>query len=472
MNLREFARLLRARWIIIGATTILGLLVAVIVTLLATPMYQASTRLFVTTSAGGDSLSDRYSGTLDSQQRVLSYTQLIMGQNLAQRTLDKLGLNMSAGALAAEVTASAKPDTVLIDVSVVDASPVRARDIANTLSDEFVFMVKELETPADGSDPDARVVVEQKAVVPQNPVSPKKSLNIAAGSLIGLVLGVVLAFVRDYFDNTVKSWQTLELVTKHGMVGGIPLDRKRQSEPAISFEGDNSPIAESFRRLRTNLQFLAVDDPPRAIVVASSAPAEGKSTTAINIALALAEAEHNVVLVDGDMRRPMVSSYLNVVGSVGFSTVLSGATTLSNALQETNIPRLTVLASGATPPNPSELLGSLSAKKILSELRSAFDYVIIDSSPLLAVTDAAILSAAADGVLIVARFGSTKRDHLAQAVRNLEGVDASILGGVLTMIPPRGDSAYSYDYGYYGPPITEQSAQEQRRRSRRSKHAG
>ena len=170
-------------------------------------------------------------------------------------------------------------------------------------------------------------------------------------------------------------------------------------------------------------------------------PNEGKTTTAINIALALAEAEHNVVLVDGDMRRPKLDKYLDLVGSVGFSTVLSGRASLQEVLQKTRFPGLTVLTSGAVPPNPSELLGSLAAQKVLSELRADFDYVIVDSSPLLAVTDAAILAADSDGVLIMARFGETKREQLAHAVGNLKNVGARILGAVFTMTPTRGNAS-------------------------------
>ncbi len=240
--------------------------------------------------------------------------------------------------------------------------------------------------------------------------------------------------------------ETLEEITGVGLVGSIPLDKERRNEPAISFDTDNSAIAEAFRKLRTNLQFLAVDNPPRVIVVTSSMPNEGKTTTAINIALALAEAEHNVVLVDGDMRRPMLDKYLDLVGPVGFSTVLSGGASLSEVLQKTRFPRLTVLTSGAVPPNPSELLGSLAAQKVLGELRAQFDYVIVDSSPLLAVTDAAILAANSDGVLIMARFGQTKREQLAHAVGNLKDVGAPLLGAVFTMTPARGNASYSYSY--------------------------
>lgn len=446
MNLPDFVKLLRARWLIVCATVVVAVLGAIAVNFMTTPLYQASTRLYVST-ATASSLSDLYQGNRLSQDRVLSYTQLLMGETLAQRAVDKLGLEMSASTLRGHVKASAKLDTVLLDVAVLDESPIRARDIANTISDEFVVLARELETPENGAKPAARVVVEQRASIPTHPVVPKTVRNIAVGLALGLLLGIGLAVLRDLVDNTVKDRQTLEELTGAGTVGTIPLDKERRNQPAISFDNDNSAIAEAFRKLRTNLQFLAIDNPPRVIVVTSSMPNEGKSTTAINIALALAEAEHNVLLVDGDMRRPMLHKYLDLVGPVGFSTVLSGGASLSEALQKTSYPGLTVLTSGTVPPNPSELLGSLTAQKLLSEMRTQFDYVIVDSTPLLAVTDAALLAAGADGVLIVARFGQTKRDQLSHAVGSLEGVGASVLGSVFAMTPMRGSSSYSYTYG-------------------------
>jgi capsular exopolysaccharide synthesis family protein len=449
LSLQDFIKLVRSRWLTVCVTTVVMVLGAVAATLLTTPLYQASTRLFVSTSAGA-SVTEIYQGNLFSQERVKSYAELLMGETLAQRTIDKLGLDMSAEELRENVKADTKLDTVLINVDVLDQSPVRSRDIANTLSDEFVVMVRELETPTDGGTPDARVVVEQRASIPEHPVVPKTLRNIGFGLALGVALGIGLAVLRDKLDNSVKDRQAIEEITHVGLVGSVPLDKERRSEAAISFDKDNSAIAEAFRKLRTNLQFLAVDNPPRVIVVTSSMPKEGKTTTAINIALALAEAEHNVVLVDGDMRRPMLDKHLNLVGQAGFSTVLSGAATLSEVLQKTKFPRLTVLTSGAVPPNPSELLGSLAAQKVLGELRANFDYVIVDSSPLLAVTDAAILAANSDGALIIARFGQTKREHLAHAVGNLEDVGAPLLGALFTMTPARGGAAYSYSYRYYG----------------------
>ena len=447
MTIQDFLRLLRSRWLIICATTAVAVAGAAAYTFLTTPLYEASTRLFVSTTSG-DSVSDILSGSQFSQERVVSYTELLMGETLAKRTIAKLGLNMTPKELQANVTATAKADTVLLNLSVRDPSPVRARDIADALSDEFVVMVRELETPENGSAPAARVVVEQRASVPEQPVSPNKTRNLAMGLAVGVLLGLGLAYLRDRLDNTVKDRQTLEQITNVGLVGSIPLDKELRKKPAITFDHDNSAIAEAFRKLRTNLQFLAVDDPPRVIVVTSSMPNEGKSTTAINIALALAEAEHNVVLVDGDLRRPRLDKYLDLIGRVGFSTVLAGRATLDEVLQKTPFPRLTVLTSGEVPPNPSELLGSLAAKKILAELRAGFDYVVVDSSPLLAVTDASILAADADGALLMARFGQTTREQLGHAVRHPADVGAPLLGAIFTLTPARGKTAYNYGYDY------------------------
>jgi tyrosine-protein kinase len=448
LTIQDFVRLLRSRWLIICATAAVGVASAVAVTLLTTPLYQASTRLFVSTSTTSGDASEIYSGNLSSQQRVLSYTKLLTGETLAQRTIDKLQLDMTAEDLRKEVRATAAPNTVLIDVSVLDPSPDRARDIADALSDEFVVMVRELETPLDGATPAARVVVEQHATVLDHPTVPKTTRNIAIGVALGLMLGIGLAVLRDRLDNTVKDREVLEEIAGVGLVATIPLDKDRRKDPGISFANDHSPIAEAFRELRTNLQFLEVDDPPRVLVVTSSLPGEGKSTTAINIALALAEAENNVVIVDGDMRRPKLAEYLELIGSVGLSTVLAGRASLHEVLQKTRYPGLTALTSGAVPPNPSELLGSLAAKKVLSELRGGFDYVIVDSSPLLAVTDAAILAAESDGVLVIAKFASTKREQLTHAVGNLTHVGARILGAIFAM-SPAGANGY-YHAKYYG----------------------
>lgn len=467
MNIHGFAKLLRTRWVIICLATFAAVLGAIAYTVLTTPLYKASTRLFVSTSAG-QSASDLYNSNRYSQERVLSYAELITGQTLAQRTVDRLSLDMPATKLQAKVTAKTKLNTVLIDVAVLDQSPVRARDIANALSEEFVSMVRELETPKPGGQPDARVIVEQRATVPEKPVVPKPVRNIALGLALGMLLGIGVAVVWDLLDNTVKDRETIEEITGVGLVGVIPSDKELRVKHAITFDGNNSILAESFRKFRTNLQFLAVDNPPRVIVVTSPAPSEGKSTMSINMALVLAEAGNEVVIVDGDMRRPSLAKYFDLVGTVGFSTVLSGNATIAEVLQKTKYPHLTLLPAGPHPPNPSELAGSKAAKTVISELRGQFDYVIIDTSPLCAVTDAAILAANSDGVVILTKFAQTKREALAQAIGNLHDVGATLLGAVMTQTPPRGNGEYGYTYTYYGDDSSSRSS----RRKHPAKSAG
>lgn len=450
MTLASSLKLLRKQWIIVCGMIVLAVAAAGVITALTPSKYQASTRLFVSTSSGS-TLSDAYQGSRFSQERVVSYTDLLMGETLAQRTVDKLRLDTTAKELQANVTAKAKAGTVLITVDVLDESPVRARDIANALSDEFVVMIHQLEAPEDGTRPDSRVVVEQRASIPEDPVIPNTLRNIGLGLLLGIGLGIGIAVLRDMLDNSVKGREDVDRITGKGIVGTIPLAKELREQPIISFDGDMSRVAESFRKLRTNLQFLSVDHPPRVITVTSSLPGEGKSTTSLNIALALAEADHSVVLVDGDLRRPTLHTNLDLVGQVGFSTVLSSRSSLSESLQNTRFPNLTVLTAGAIPPNPSELLGSQAAKNLIEELRTKFDYVIIDSTPLLAVTDAAILGAAADGVLIVVRYGRTSVEQLQQAVDALNDVEAPLLGTVITQRPTTRNASGYYGYsGYYG----------------------
>jgi len=450
MGLSEFVRAIRRRWITVLATTLLAVVSSIILTITTVPLYEASTRFFVSTTAGA-SASELYSGNRLSQERVLSYTELLRGETLSQRTIDKLKLDVTAEQLQERVKADSKIETVLISVRVRDESPVQARDIANALSDEFVTMVRELETSKPGAQPDARVIVEQRAKIPTKPVVPKKSLNVLMGAILGVAGGIALALVRDFFDNTVKEQSALEDAVGAGVVGTLPNDKARRTEPAISFETDRSSIAEAFRKLRTNLQFLSVDNPPRKIVIASSVPNEGKTTTSLNLSLALAEAGHKVALIDADMRRPSLDKILNAVGSVGLSTVLSGSATLADVLQATEYSGLTFLASGPIPPNPSELLGSRAAARVLDELGEQFDYVIVDTPPLLAVTDAAIIATNCDGTIIIARFGYTKREQIAHAVDSLKNVGASVLGAVISMTPSRGATAYNYNYSYNVP---------------------
>ena len=444
MTVQEFAQILRARWKLICGTIVIVVLAAVGYSLLAIPQYQASVRLFVSTPSDGTN-TQTYDGGLFAERRVLSYTELLTGDIAAQRTIDKLGLDMTAAELQKNIEASVPAETVLIDVTVSDSSATRARDIANALADEFVVMAAGLETPELGQPPNARVVVQQRAELPSSPVNSKTKRNLAIAAVLGALLGVVIAVVRDRMDDSVKTADALEKATGVGLLADIPRDEQRRTKPLVLFESDRSAFANAFRELRINLRFLQIAEGPRVLVITSAVPAEGKTMTAVNLSLAMAEAGHNVVIVDGDLRRPAVAACFGLAGGAGLGDVLSGAATLRDSLQETGFAHLSALASGAIPSNPTELLESRATRDALVELGGQFDYVIVDS-PSLLVKDAALLAASAQGILIVARSGKTRRKQLADAIHTLRRAGAPLLGSVLTMTPPkkqsRGDDYY------------------------------
>lgn len=421
MTVHDFAQVLRTRWKSICAITAIVILGAFAYTFIITPQYESTTRLFVATTSDGTN-SQTYDGGLFAERRVLSYTELLTGEVLAQRTIDKLGLDMSASDLQEEVEAEVPADTVLIDVTVLDSSATRARDIANTMADEFVVMAAELETPELGAAPNARVIVQQRAEISSTPVNAKTARTLALAAVMGLLLGVVVAFLRDRFDNSVRSPAGLEKATGVGLLAAIPATK------------DADTLADAYRELRINLRFLQVADGPRVLVVTGADGSDGHTSVAVNLAQALAGAGHRTVLVDADLRHPAVTSSLRLPGSTGLSTVLAGEATLRDALQESS--GLEVLPAGATAANPTDLIESTAAADLLEELSAQFDYVVV-ASPSLPAADAALLASRSQGVLLVARYGRTTTKQLTEAVYRLERAGAPLLGTVLTMMPPK-----------------------------------
>lgn len=467
LTVQDFVQILRSRWKIICATTVLAILAAIAYSLTIAPSYQASTRLFVSTTSDGNNTQSN-DGGLFAQRRVLSYIELVTGDLLAQRTVDKLGLDMSASDLKSKVDATSPTDTVLIDITVTDTSPTRARDIANTLSDEFVVMAAGLETPELGAQPNARVIVQERAEVPGLSAAPTVR-NAALAAVLGALAGMAIAIFRGRSDDSLRSPEALEKITGAGLLAEIPLEARFKDNPLISFDSDRTTAAEAFRDLRVNIRFLEVSAGPRVLVVASPMPEEGRTATAVNLALALADSGNNVVIVDGDLRRPKVARYLNIVEETGLSTVLTGAARVTEVLRETGRPRLTALTSGPLPSGPVELLESPAATEVLSELSSQFDYVIVDT-PSLLKPDAAILAASSQGVLMVARFGRTTRNQLTEAVHSVTRGGAPLLGNVLMMVPvkkPAKGDAY-YGAGNHAPSDPRPPRQPPRRGSHRN----
>jgi non-specific protein-tyrosine kinase len=231
------------------------------------------------------------------------------------------------------------------------------------------------------------------------------------------------------------------------LLAAIPLDKRTAKAPAALRDDPRSARSEAYRQLRTNLQFIDVDNPPRIIAVTSAVSGEGKSITAINLAVALAETGARVCLIGGDLRRPTIAQSLGLVGDVGLTTVLIGRAPIDSVLQSAG-PNLTVLTSGPVPPNPSELLISVHARETIQHVAAGVDFTIIDTAPLLPVSDGAEVATIADATIIVARVGKTTRDQAARSVEALAKVGERPVGVILNMVA-RIRGSYDSEYRPY-----------------------
>jgi capsular exopolysaccharide synthesis family protein len=448
VDLRDFLRVLRRRWRIVAALVVLATATAVAVTALSTKVYQADTQLFVSLQDSGSSTSTTaYQGNMFSQERVKSYAKIANSPKVTGPVVKQLRLDLTPDQLAGRITASAPTDTVLVDLVVRDPSPSQARDIANAVSTQFAKVVADLERPATGRASPVSVTVVRPADLPAAPVSPRPTINVALGLLVGLALGIGVAVLRETLDTTIKTSEDLQKLTGSSALGVIAYDGQAQKNPLVSQMDSRTGRGEAFRTLRTNLRFVDVDNPPRAVVLTSSVASEGKSTTACNLAITLASAGVRVILVEGDLRRPRVADYMGLDGSVGLTDVLIGRSALDVVLQPWGNSTLSVLASGPLPPNPSELLGSAQMGEVIEAMQARADIVLIDAPPLLPVTDAAVLGRECDGALLVVRHGKTTREQLSRSLDALQSVGARVLGTVLNMAPTGGAHGY-YGYGY------------------------
>lgn len=289
------------------------------------------------------------------------------------------------------------------------------------------------------------------ASVPVDPVEPRPKRTAAVALVVGLMFGVGVAFFFDYLDDSIKTKEDLERVAHGipvlGLIPAVPGWRDREETRVISRDEPTSPVAEAYRSLRTSVQFLGLDRPVQAMLLTSANAGEGKTTTLSNLAVALGRAGQEVIVVDCDLRRPRLHQFFGVSNAVGFTSVLLGDTPLSGALQRVGgEERLRILASGPLPPNPSELLSSPRAAELFAALRRHADVVLVDASPVLPVTDAAVLSAQVDATLLVVSANSTTRKQATRAIEILRQVDAHLVGTVFNGVKEEGGYGYAYQY--------------------------
>ena len=457
MDLMSYARILRRRWRLLVAIVLAAVAAAALFTILSPRTYQSSAQFFVSTSSG-DAVNNAQlaSGGTFTQQRVKSYLQLLKTPKALDAAAQRLDGAVSANELAAKVTGAVPPDSVLLDVVVTDASPERAKDMADAIAATFPDVVEDLERVDSNATSPVKLTVVKGATLQTVPVSPRPSRNLVLGVILGLILGAGLAVLRELLDTKVRTKEDIESLTEATILGGIPFDADAEKHPLIVQAGPLAGRAEAFRSVRTNLRFVDLDHHPRTFVVTSSIAGEGKSSTSANLALALAESGVNVCVIEGDLRRPRLLDYLGLPGSVGLTDILIGRYQVDDVLQDFGRLSLAILGAGPTPPNPSELLGSSAMSDLLAELRSRFDFVLIDAPPLLPVTDAAVLSTLTDGAILVTGSGLVTRDQLDHALENLENVNGKLLGIVLNRVPKSRTGGY-YDYRYeYKPERTNQ----------------
>ncbi|RFA21194.1 polysaccharide biosynthesis tyrosine autokinase [Subtercola boreus] len=446
MDPHDYLKALRKRWIVIAILGVLGGGVAYTYAESLPDSFQATSEIFVS-STQGQTTSELVQGSTYTQNLVQSYSQLATTPKVLTPVIAELGLQVTPAQLAKSITAATPLNTVIIQITVTDGTPARAAAIANSVGESLAKTATAL-SPQNSSDvASISMEIVTPAQAPVNPIAPNRRLIEISGLAVGLAAGVLYAIGRALFDTRLRSPRDIERLTDVPVIGNVERRRRHDPQPnGITMRlAPHSLIAEDYRRVRTNLEFADVDNAIRSIVVTSAMPGEGKTTMSINIALAMAERSLRVLLIDADLRRPSVATYAQIEGAAGLTTVLVGSADLDEVIQHW-APNVDILTSGVIPPNPNQLLGSSAMARLLSTVIGQYDFVIVDTPPLLPASDALTLTHMTDGAVVVSLYNSTTRQKLTDALAALSGVKARTIGVVLNQTKPKArDEYYSSD---------------------------
>lgn len=464
MTLSDFLQTIRRSLVVLLVATLLGGGVGALTAAVSTPQYRSTGQVYVSVQPGAPDVSDLAQGNNAAQQKVNSYVQVIRSASVLQPVIDELRLDTTATELARKVVSTTTVDSVLLNISVTDEDPEEAARITAAVISSFSRVVTEnLEKPTDGGASLVRIETVQPPLAPEEPSSPDLVQYVTLGLAFGLALGVGGALVRQTLDSKVRTRDDIARVTSVPVLGTIGFDATATTSPLVVHSDPRSPRAESFRSLRTNIQFVEADAQRRSFTITSALPSEGKSTTAANLAITMAESGASVVLVDADLRRPRIAQLMGIEGAAGLSDLLIGRTELDDVTIPWGHGNLSVLPAGQIPPNPSELLGSDAMLALIDQLTTEFDFAIFDAPPLLPVTDAAVLSRLTSGAVVISSVRRVSQKQLAAALDALRSIGSKTLGIVMTMVPTKDRGSYDT---YYAADTDSHGAPEQGRRSR------
>jgi capsular exopolysaccharide synthesis family protein len=444
VQFRDFLVVLRARWRTIAACALIVLGATAAYTLTLTPSYTATSRVYFSATSPDVGANQSRGVYVITSTDLNTYIEVLRSPAVIEPLRTELGL--PAGA-ALNLSASVPPQASVLDITAVDGTAEGAARIANAVGPQLARVAAKFSPLLASAGQTVEATTITPAVPPDAPSSPNVKRNLALGLLAGIILGIGVAFGRHALDTRVRSEEDLKAISDRPLLSAIPMDRGTKSKPLTMVTDPHSMHAESIRRLRTNLLFVDVTTRKHSFVVTSAMSGEGKTTTVVNLAMALADTGARVLVVDGDLRNPSVARSMGLEGGVGLTTILIGAATVDDVVQQWRDTSLYVLPAGQIPPNPSEILGSESMATLFDHLTKEFDYVLVDSPPVLPVIDAVVINKLVGGLLFIVAADRTRKRDLSSALKSLTTVDATPAGFALNMVS--GGSSGPYRYGYY-----------------------
>ncbi|WP_051640249.1 polysaccharide biosynthesis tyrosine autokinase [Cellulomonas sp. URHE0023] len=443
MSLVDFLTAARKHWFwVLMPVLLLGGMVGYLSSN-ATPVYRASASMYVALTAG-DSASDLNQGSSYTQGQMLSFARLTTLPIVLTPVIEELGLDTSAKRLGHRIVAATPQNTSILTVSATGTDPEATAALANSVAANTADVIESLAPANESGEATVKVTIVDEADPPQNPIAPNTKRNVMAALFAGLLLGLIAAYLREVLDTRVRRPEDVEQAIDVPVVGTLRADKHAVRTGPIEAVLAGGPQAEEIRRIRTNLQMIGRVGVPKSFVFSSAIAGEGKSYTSARVAASFAAAGDRVLLIDADLRRPTIARQLGLEEAVGLTEVLVGRATVQEVYQPVGT-SLVVLASGAVPPNPSELLASRDFEELLDWASKEFDTVIIDAPPLLPVADAVVISRMTTGLLLVMDASKVRRAQLRKAVASVRLGGGRIVGSVLNRAKVAASDSYAYE---------------------------